>query len=134
MGSISLRNRMDVQQPLRAGAFTKNDGRRASLNLPNISNLKNRRSDIRVQNDQATSCRPQCQKRKTGEPQLDHPPASRELSEEPEKEATAIRTVKGEDDLRPGAFPNDEHRVVARLSTEIADDSLSDESSLLPEQ
>ncbi|KAG6311885.1 hypothetical protein E4U22_002297 [Claviceps purpurea] len=39
-----------------------------------------------------------------------------------------------EDDLCPGAFPNDEHRVVARPSTEFADDSLIDESSLLPEQ
>ncbi|KAG6089550.1 hypothetical protein E4U30_002141 [Claviceps sp. LM220 group G6] len=67
--------------------------------------------------------------KKTGEPQLDHPPASRELSEEPEKEATAIRIVKGEDDLCPGAFPNDEHRVVARLSTEIADDSFKNPTS-----
>ncbi|KAG6094869.1 hypothetical protein E4U30_002956 [Claviceps sp. LM220 group G6] len=60
--------------------------------------------------------------------------ASRELSEEPEREATAIRTVKEEDGLCPGAFPNDEHRIVARPSTEIADDSLLDESSLIPEQ
>ncbi|CCE27968.1 uncharacterized protein CPUR_01442 [Claviceps purpurea 20.1] len=37
-----------------------------------------------------------------------------------------------EDDLCPDAFPNDEHRVVARPSTEFADDSLIDESSLLP--
>ncbi|KAG6207904.1 hypothetical protein E4U50_003566 [Claviceps purpurea] len=29
-----------------------------------------------------------------------------------------------EDDLCPGAFSNDEHRVVARPSTEFADDSL----------
>ncbi|KAG5922269.1 hypothetical protein E4U61_005508 [Claviceps capensis] len=60
--------------------------------------------------------------------------ASRELSEEPEREATATRTVKEEDDLCPGAFPNDEHRVVALPRTEIADDSLIDESSLPPEQ
>ncbi|KAG6232801.1 hypothetical protein E4U26_004152 [Claviceps purpurea] len=44
-----------------------------------------------------------------------------------------------EDDLCPDAFPNDEHRVVARPPTEFADDSLIDdslidESSLLPEQ
>ncbi|KAG6229498.1 hypothetical protein E4U34_002799 [Claviceps purpurea] len=39
-----------------------------------------------------------------------------------------------EDDLCPGAFPNDEHRVVARPPTEFADDSLIDESSLLPGQ
>ncbi|KAG5945883.1 hypothetical protein E4U60_004811 [Claviceps pazoutovae] len=60
--------------------------------------------------------------------------ASRELSEEPEREATATRTVKEEDDLCPGAFPNDEHRVVALPPTETADDSLIDESSLPPEQ
>ncbi|CCE32599.1 uncharacterized protein CPUR_06461 [Claviceps purpurea 20.1] len=59
--------------------------------------------------------------------------ASRELSEEPEREATATRTVKEEDDLCPGAFPDDEHRVVAQPSTEIADDSSIDESSLPPE-
>ncbi|KAG6079747.1 hypothetical protein E4U15_003641 [Claviceps sp. LM218 group G6] len=44
------------------------------------------------------------------------------------------RTVKEEDDLCPGAFPDDEHRVVAQPSTEIADDSSIDESSLPPEQ
>ncbi|KAG6199601.1 hypothetical protein E4U50_007322, partial [Claviceps purpurea] len=60
--------------------------------------------------------------------------ASKELSEEPEREATATDIVKEEDDLCPGAFPNDEHRVAALSSTEIADDSLIDESSLLREQ
>ncbi|KAG6088375.1 hypothetical protein E4U31_000187, partial [Claviceps sp. LM219 group G6] len=59
--------------------------------------------------------------------------ASKKLSEEPEREATATRTVKEEDDLCPGAFPHDEHRVVAQPSTEIADDSSIDESSLPPE-
>ncbi|KAG6086165.1 hypothetical protein E4U33_007811 [Claviceps sp. LM78 group G4] len=59
--------------------------------------------------------------------------ASRELSEEPEREATATRTVKEQDDLCSGAaFPNDEH--LALPPTEIADDSLIDESSLPPEQ
>ncbi|KAG6030548.1 hypothetical protein E4U40_007819 [Claviceps sp. LM458 group G5] len=58
--------------------------------------------------------------------------ASRELSEEPEREATA-RAFKEEDDLCPGAaFPNDGH--LALPPTEIADDSLIDESSLPPEQ
>ncbi|KAG6241015.1 hypothetical protein E4U23_007319 [Claviceps purpurea] len=46
----------------------------------------------------------------------------------------AAEEADEEDDLCPGAFPNDEHRVVARPSTEFADDSLIDESSLLPEQ
>ncbi|KAG6091859.1 hypothetical protein E4U31_007119 [Claviceps sp. LM219 group G6] len=50
--------------------------------------------------------------------------ASREMSEEPEREATATHTVKEEDDLCPDAFPNNEHRVVAQPSTEIADASL----------
>ncbi|KAG6241935.1 hypothetical protein E4U23_007054 [Claviceps purpurea] len=56
--------------------------------------------------------------------------ASKKLDEEPDSKATAANCVQQEEDVVPGTFPDDEHNI-ALPSIEQANDSYTDESSVL---
>ncbi|KAG6209592.1 hypothetical protein E4U50_002912 [Claviceps purpurea] len=56
--------------------------------------------------------------------------ASKKLDEEPDGATTSANRVKQEEDVVPGTFPDDEHNI-ALPSNEQANDSYTDESSLL---
>ncbi|KAG6070997.1 hypothetical protein E4U33_003931 [Claviceps sp. LM78 group G4] len=56
--------------------------------------------------------------------------ASKKLDDEPDSETTSANRVRQEEDVVPGTFPDDEHNI-ALPSIEQANDSYTDESSLL---